>query len=69
MTEEVIELGDAGGSGLINERMVDVTDGGTSVDSSVAIDRKDLLESGKTLGLALWRDKLNEAVRILSIEG
>lgn len=51
MTEEVIEVGDAGGSGLINERMIDVADGGTSVDAGVAIDRKDFLESGITLAL------------------
>ena len=49
--EEIIEVGDAGGSGLINERMVDVADGGTSVDASVAIDRKNFLEPGETLGL------------------
>ena len=42
-TEEFVELGDAGSSGLINDRMIDVADSGTSVDASVAVDRKDLL--------------------------
>ena len=45
-TEKIIKLSDVGGSGLINERMINVADGGTSVDAGVAIDGEDLLESG-----------------------
>ena len=37
--EAVIELGDAGGSWLVNERMVDIADGGTSIDTGETIDR------------------------------
>ena len=53
LTEEIIELGDVGGSGLVNERMIDVAKGGTSVDASVAIDGQDFRESGVNFVLAL----------------
>lgn len=49
MAEKIIELGDTGRSGLVNERMIDVADGGTRVDASIAVDREDLFESGRKL--------------------
>ena len=46
LTEEVIELSDVRGSGLINERMINVAYGGPSVDAGVTINGKDFRESG-----------------------
>lgn len=50
--ELLIELGDAWGVGLINERMVDIANGGTSFYTGEAIDREDLGESSITILLA-----------------
>lgn len=38
LTKEVIELSDVRGSGLVDERMINVANGCTGVDASVAID-------------------------------
>ena len=37
--KERIQFGNAGGRGLVNERMVGITDGGTGFNAGVAIDR------------------------------
>lgn len=49
--------------------MIDVANGGTSVDTCVAIDRKDLLESGIKLALERWTDKLDGPLRTVGHRG